>query len=30
LSWIGHLILKHLDELVEEDSDKRPENWPDP
>jgi hypothetical protein len=30
LSWICHLVFKHLDELVEEHCNECPEHWPNP
>ena len=30
LTWIGHLVLKHLDEFVEKDRNKRAKQWSNP
>jgi hypothetical protein len=30
LTWIGHLYFEHFDEFVEEDCDKRAEDWSNP
>ena len=30
LTWIGHLILKHLDEFVKEDCNQGSKNWSSP